>query len=167
MNQIKLLYISKTGFTKQYASYLASKLNIEAQEYKKGSGLNKNGNIIFCSFVFGGNITGLSDIRNEVDEKNIWVLACGISSSSTEVINRLAKENHFDSNRLYYAPGGIDYAKLNFLKKSILKMIKNNLEKKEKRSFEEEEILRRLTIGGSFVDFSYCDSLIKEVLNER
>ena len=64
-------------------------------------------------------------------------------------------------------PGGLDYSKLNFLKKSILKMVKGSLEKKVVRSADEEETLRRLNVGGSFVDFSYCDALIKDYLNER
>lgn len=164
MMDVKLLYVSKTGFSKQYDTYIASKLNIEAVEYKKGRGLNKNDNIIFCSFVFGGNITGLSDLRNEVDQRNIKVLACGIYPPSDEIITRLAKENRFDIDRLFYAPGGLDYSKLNFLKKSILKMVKTSLDKKEKRNADEEETLRRLINGGSFVDLSYCDALIKEYL---
>lgn len=161
---VKLLYVSKTGFTKQYAAYIAEKLKLQAIEYKKGSGLNKNDNIIFCSFVFGGNISGLSDIRNEVDQRNIRVLACGIVPPSSEVISQLAKENHFDAEQIYYVHGGLDYSKLNFLKRSILMMVKGSLEKKVVRSADEEETLRRLNIGGSFVDLSYCDALIKEYL---
>lgn len=161
---VKLLYVSKTGFTKQYAAYIAEKLKLQAIEYKKGSGLNKNDNIIFCSFVFGGNISRLSDIRNEVDQRNIRVLACGIVPPSSEVISQLAKENHFDAEQIYYVPGGLDYSKLNFLKRSILMMVKGSLEKKVVRSADEEETLRRLNIGGSFVDLSYCDALIKEYL---
>ena len=161
---VKLLYVSKTGFTKQYAAYIAEKLKLQAIEYKKGSGLNKNDNIIFCSFVFGGNISGLSDIRNEVDQRNIRVLACGIVPPSSEVISQLAKENHFDAEQIYYVPGGLDYSKLNFLKRSILMMVKASLEKKVVRSADEEETLRRLNIGGSYVDLSYCDTLIKEYL---
>lgn len=161
---VKLLYVSKTGFTKQYAAYIAEKLKLQAIEYKKGSGLNKNDNIIFCSFVFGGNISGLSDIRNEVEQRNIRVLACGIVPPSSEVISQLAKENHFDAEQIYYVPGGLDYSKLNFLKRSILMMVKGSLEKKVVRSADEEETLRRLNIGGSYVDLSYCDALIKEYL---
>lgn len=161
---VKLLYVSKTGFTKQYAAYIAEKLKLQAIEYKKGSGLNKNDNIIFCSFVFGGNISRLSDIRNEVDQRNIRVLACGIVPPSSEVISQLAKENHFDAEQIYYVPGGLDYSKLNFLKRSILMMVKGSLEKKVVRSADEEETLRRLNIGGSYVDLSYCDALIKEYL---
>ena len=161
---VKLLYVSKTGFTKQYAAYIAEKLKLQAIEYKKGSGLNKNDNIIFCSFVFGGNISRLSDIRNEVDKRNIRVLACGIVPPSSEVISQLAKENHFDAEQIYYVPGGLDYSKLNFLKRSILMMVKGSLEKKVVRSADEEETLRRLNIGGSYVDLSYCDALIKEYL---
>ena len=161
---VKLLYVSKTGFTKQYAAYIAEKLKLQAIEYKKGSWLNKNDNIIFCSFVFGGNISGLSDIRNEVDQRNIRVLACGIVPPSSEVISQLAKENHFDAEQIYYVPGGLDYSKLNFLKRSILMMVKGSLEKKVVRSADEEETLRRLNIGGSYVDLSYCDALIKEYL---
>lgn len=164
---VKLLYVSKTGFTKQYAAYIADKLKLQAIEYKKGDFLRKSDNVIFCSFVFGGNITELTDIRNEVDQKNIRVLACGIVPPSSEVINQLAKENHFDADQIYYVPGGLDYSKLNFLKKSILKMVKGSLEKKAVRSTDEEETLRRLNVGGSFVDFSYCDALIKDYLNER
>ena len=43
-------------------------------------------------------------------------------------------------------------------------MVKGSLEKKVVRSADEEETLRRLNIGGSFVDLSYCDALIKEYL---
>ena len=164
---VKLLYVSRTRFTKQYAAYIADKLKLQAIEYKKGCGLNKNDYIIFCSSVFGGNITGLTDIRNEVDQRKIRVLACGIVPPSSEVISQLAKENHIDAEQIYYVPGGLDYSKLNFLKRSILKKVKSSLEKKAVRSADEEETLRRLNVGGSFVDFSYCDALIKDYLNER
>ena len=35
MDKYKVIYVSKTGFTKQYAEYIASALNVKAELYKK------------------------------------------------------------------------------------------------------------------------------------
>lgn len=167
MDKYKVVYVSKTGFTKQYAEYIATALNVKAELYKKGINIKDYSKVIFCSFVFGGNISELADIKNEVTENKLFVLATGIYPPSSQRISLLAKDNRIDETRLYYVSGGLDFSKLNFIKKAMLKMVKSTLEKKSDRSADDNEALRRLNQGGCFVDLKSSYPLIKDVLDER
>lgn len=167
MHKYKIVYVSKTGFTKQYAEYIASALNVKAELYKKGTNTKEYSKVIFCSFVFGGNISELADIKNEVDDDKLFVLATGIYPPSPQHLSLLAKDNRLDESRLYYVSGGLDFSKLNFIKKAMLKMVRSTLEKKSDRSADDNEALRRLTQGGCFVDLNSSNPLIKDVLDER
>ena len=167
MHKYKIVYVSKTGFTKQYAEYIASALNVKAELYKKGTNTKEYSKVIFCSFVFGGNISELADIKNEVDKDKLFVLATGIYPPSPQRLSLLAKDNRLDESRLYYVSGGLDFSKLNFIKKAMLKMVRSTLEKKSDRSADDNEALRRLTQGGCFVDLNSSNPLIKDVLDER
>lgn len=69
-------------------------------------------------------------------------------------------KNNLNDIPFFYFPGGINYDKLNFAQKSLLKMYKSSLEKKKNKTIEEKGIHNALSNSFDGTDQKYIEPLI-------
>lgn len=136
-----VVYRSKTGFTKNYATWLAKRLDCTLLEGNKVSGrdLASYDTIIYGSGLYASGISGIKLITKNLEEwksKRLIVFAVGASPNHKGIAEELIKANipagQQDKIEFYYLRGGFDYSRLSpfykvlmLLKKLQLKKIKN------------------------------------------
>lgn len=144
-----VVYQSSTGFTAKYAAWIAQALSCEAKELKRVSAGEAADYdcIIFGGWIMGGMITGLDKIR-KMNPKQLVVFAVGATSESDELQNNLKIQNHLEQTPFFYLEGGINFEKMSFFPKMMLKMMGKSVAKKENKTEQEKEMERMF--AGSF-----------------
>lgn len=152
-----VVYNSSTGFTKQYAEWIAKELGCEAVELKKTSvhKLNDQDMVIFGGWIMGNMIMGLDKIRKNYNG-NLVVFATGSSDDSETVRNAIVETSKLGATPFFYFVGGFKWEKLGFFKKMMLNVIKKSIAKKEVKS--EQDIVMEKTLGTTF-DHSNRESI--------
>lgn len=158
---MKVVYTSNTGYTQQYAEFLAHTLGCEALNLKDALfSLKKKTEIIYFGWVNAGKIEGLKKAMKNFSP--ICICSVGIATPSDEVVVSLREGNSL-SLPLFYLQGGFDYNRLKGLSKikmSIARsLLKKSIEKKEKAGEEERFLLDVIENGGNFVDRTKIKSI--------
>ena len=152
-----VLYDSKTGFTEAYARWLAQELAgdcIPAKAWRTVSFSHYDA-VLFGSRVRAGMLAAeglLKRILPAVEGKRTAVFAVGVlppGAPGTEAVrSRIAAYGP----RVFYLQGGVDYEKLGFCGRVLLKGMRGALSKKQERTPEEEAMVQALTNPPSRID---------------
>ncbi len=175
MNNI-IIYGSHYGTTKQYAEELSRRTNIKAISFKEVKEINDYNNIIYLGGLYAGGVLGMSKTikkLNDVSNKKIIIVTVGLSDPTDEVNknnirnnikNQLPKEI-FEKAKIFHLRGGIDYSKLNFAHKTMMKLLYNAVKnlQKEKQTAEDRTMIETYNKKVSFIDFSSLDKIIDEI----
>ena len=97
---------------------------------------------------------GLSD---PTDEKNINNIRNNIKSQIQKEI--------FEKAKIFHLRGGIDYSKLNFVHKTMMKLLYNAVKNvpNEKQTAENRAMIETYNKKVDFIDFSGLDKIINEI----
>ena len=151
MNSI-IIYGSHYGTTKQYAEELSKRTNIKAISFKKfNQQINDYDNIIYLGALYAGGVLGMSKTLkklNNISNKKILIATVGLSDPTDEVNknnirnnikNQIPKEV-LEKAKIFHLRGGIDYSKLNFAHKTMMKLLYNAVKNlpNEKQQFRSE-----------------------------
>ena len=175
MNNI-IIYGSHYGTTKQYAEELSRRTNIKAISFKEVKEINDYNNIIYLGGLYAGGVLGIPKTikkLNDVSNKKIIIVTVGLSDPTDEVNknnirnnikNQLPKEI-FEKAKIFHLRGGIDYSKLNFAHKTMMKLLYNAVKnlQKEKQTAEDRTMIETYNKKVSFIDFSSLDKIIDEI----
>lgn len=146
-----VVYHSNTGFSRKYAQWIGDALRCDAVEDKKltTDQWNHADKVIYGGGMMAGKIQGFSKIRQrpEAARKLIAVFAVGATpKEASALIEKIPQDNFTseerDSIAFFYLEGGLNYEKMGFLPRKMLKMMSRSLEKKHQRTAEEDEMLR-------------------------
>jgi menaquinone-dependent protoporphyrinogen IX oxidase len=173
--KISVVYNSKTGFTKRYAEWIAEELNCGAVLYKNfnQSMANESDLVVFLSRVHAGRIEYLNKIKNLLDgsvSRRLVVAAVGAAPSAAEdTINKYWADN-FSGEEIktiphFYMQGGLDYEKMGFGDKQMLKFARKFLKNKKDKTDEETDSIQ---ISSSSFDNSakeFIGPLVECVVN--
>ena len=175
MNSI-IIYGSHYGTTKQYAEELSKRTNIKAISFKKfNQQINDYDNIIYLGALYAGGVLGMSKTLkklNNISNKKIIIATVGLSDPADEVNknnirnsikNQIPKEV-FERAKIFHLRGGIDYSKLNFVHKTMMKLLYNAVKKlpEEKMKSEDRTMIETYHTKVNFIDFSNLDKIINE-----
>ena len=176
MNSI-IIYGSHYGTTKQYAEELSKRTNIKAISFKKfNQQINDYDNIIYLGALYAGGVLGMSKTLkklNNISNKKIIIVTVGLSDPTDEVNknnirnnikNQIPKEV-LEKAKIFHLRGGIDYSKLNFAHKTMMKLLYNAVKNlpNEKQTAEDRAMIETYNQKGNFVDFSSLDKIINEI----
>lgn len=163
MNKL-VTYTSSTGFTKQYANWIAKELKAEVKELKKvkASEIEQYECIIYGGWIMGNMIMGLDKIK-KMNPKNLVVFAVGATPDSHTIREGIKTQNHLEDIPFYYFEGGFRFEQLNFMVRMMLKTLKKSTAKKENKT--EQELYMEKVLGTSFdhADKKYIVPLITDV----
>lgn len=119
-----VVYQSNTGFTRQYAEWIAEELKCEAINIKKASAdmIASQDQVIFGGWIFANKISGFDKLK-EMNPKKLVVFAVGATEQDSINLDQLKIDNQLGDTPLFYMQGGVHFEKLNFLFKGMLKMV--------------------------------------------
>ena len=141
--KILLIYKSKTGFTKKYADWICKEINCRLESIKniKKIDFSQYDLVIYGSRIHAGRIDGLNKIKKLNLDKKLIIFATGATPketpSITEVWNSNLTEEELKNIKHFYIPAGLNYEKMGFLDKMMMKMASIMLEKKNNKSKED------------------------------
>lgn len=157
-----IVYKSNTGHTMQYAKMLSEKLNIPRftiEEEK--TNLQKQEEIVYFGWVCATKICGLRKVKNRYSIKCYG--AVGLFPTDENYIKNLKEANKLDKD-LFYMQGGLDYTKLKGIKRKILQLLGNAMEKDNKP--ENQEMIKIFKNGANFVSEKNLEHMI-QFLNSK
>ena len=145
-----VMYRSKTGFTKNYADWIAQELSCDLRDGRKvkASDLAAYDTVIFGGSMYMGGILGVKFIlkhMTQLQDKNLIVFGVGSSpagqKTEDEVIGRNFTASQLEKIQFFYFPGGFDFARLSSFNKFIMKNVIKMLAKKADKTPEEQIML--------------------------
>ena len=172
-----IIYGSHYGTTKQYAEELSKRTNIKAISFKKfNQQINDYDNIIYLGALYAGGVLGMSKTLkklNNISNKKILIATVGLSDPTDEVNknnirnnikNQIPKEV-FEKAKIFHLRGGIDYSKLNFAHKTMMKLLYNAVKNlpEEKQTAEDRAMIETYNKKVDFIDFSSLDKIVSEI----
>lgn len=175
--QILVVYKSITGFTKQYAEWIAEKLNCSAVELKKVSAetMSEYKTIIFGGRFHAGFVDGLKNAKALFEKstaEKLIVFATGATpNSATEMIEEAWKNNltteEMDKVPHFYMQGGLRYENMPFGDKLMMKVFAAMVKRKKEKSEYEKEMLKALNTSYDHTSKEYIEPLADFVLGEE
>lgn len=175
MKQI-ILYGSKYGTAQRYAQALSEKTGIPAVHYEKAAGLDDCETLIYIGALYAGGVQGMGKTfkkRSDWDSKKIILATVGLADpmdpENTANIrngmrNQLPKEV-FERASIYHLRGGIDYSKLSFGHKTMMRLLYQKAKglPEEQKTAEVRAMIDTYNQKVDFVDFSSLDPIIAEI----
>lgn len=143
-----VIYQSETGFTAQYAVWIAEELQCQAEELKKIKlkELEEYDLVVYGGWIFANTISGYEEIQ-KLNLKNLVVFGVGMSPSKKEVVEKILEQNGLKGSPFFYFEGGYRPGKLGLVKRMMMSMIRKSIEKKEEKT--EEDLYMLETFRGA------------------
>lgn len=143
MKSILLIYNSKTGFTKKYATWISETIDcklITLDEINKVN-LEDYYIIIYGAGIKAGLIRNLKDFKNIVlnfNNKKIIIFATGGAPDDEKITNKI-KDNNFSKEELaniefFYFQSGLNYEKMELSGKVMMNLYRFILKMKRNKS---------------------------------
>ena len=175
MNNI-IIYGSHYGTTKKYAEELSRRTNIEVISFENVEEINDYDNIIYLGGLYAGGVLGMSKTikkLNNISNKKIIIATVGLSDPTDETnknnirnnIKSQIQKEIFEKAKIFHLRGGIDYSKLNFAHRTMMKLLYNAVKNlpEEKQTAENRAMIETYNKKVDFIDFSSLDKIINEI----
>lgn len=158
-----VIYESQTGFTRQYAEWIAEELTCTSRSLKevRAAELSAYDRIIFGGWIMGGRIAGYRRVKKIGSLAAVF--AVGASLTDEETVKNIQTVNQLGSIPFYYMQGGIHFDSLGFFKQNLLKGIQRSLIKKENRTAQEEFMAEYLGTDFDFSSKEQITGIIKDI----
>ena len=171
-----IIYGSQYGTTKQYAMELSKKTNIKAESYEDIKNIDEYETIIYIGALYAGGVLGMAKTLKKIsnsENKKIIIVTVGLADPmNKENINniensmkRQLSNEIYEKASIYHLRGGIDYSKLNFLHKTMMKLLYKKVKglPEEKKTAEDKAMIDTYNQKVNFVDFSNLENIISEI----
>lgn len=172
-----VIYKSKTGFTEKYAKWIAEELKCEVASIEKVSknNLKEYNLVIYGGGLYAGNIGGLKKIKKRLAENSqvkLVVFATGATPvGAEEVINTTWKSNLTEEELKtiphFYMQSGLNYEKMGFFDRMMMRAFSKMLSKKEDKTAEEAGTQLAITKSHDISSREYITPLIQYVKKQK
>ncbi|MBQ9767238.1 MAG: flavodoxin [Lachnospiraceae bacterium] len=163
-----IIYVSQTGFTKQYAEWIAEEvqgdcMTVAEAEKKDLSGYDA---VVFGGWCFAGSIKKLDWFKKKAaqwaDKKKV-VYAVGASPLENPELQEGLRKNFTDEEwaqiSVFYCPGGLCYEKMNGVSRVMMKMFVRMLAKN--KSEKEQAMAKMLSKSYDISDRKYIAPMVE------
>lgn len=175
MNKI-IIYGSHYGTTKLYADKMSERTHIKKISYQQVQDLNQYQVIIYVGALYAGGVLGLSKTMKKIKEPRnvkIMIITVGLADPNDKIneknirgnIKKQISQEIYDRVQIYHLRGGIDYSKLSFQHKTLMKLM-YIAEKKipeEKRNAETNAIIETYGKQVNYVDYQSLERIIESI----
>ncbi len=164
-----IVYGSQYGTAKRYAEELAEKTGIELKSYEEVKNISDHKTIIYIGGLYASSVLGMKKTFKkikDINNKRVIIATVGIAdpnnSENIETIRNGMKRqlpaDVYNEAYIFHLRGGIDYQKLNFKHRSLMKLLyKKAVSLPEGQ--KTPEIKAMIETYGKQVDFVDLDSL--------
>ena len=168
-----VVYASRNGSTKQYAEWIARDCGADLIPLEEAviDRLALYDTLIYGGCVYSGIIQGISFVKNNRDllkRMRLVVFTVGLTQPGDEaafaqVLDRNFTEEERRDIRFFHFPGALDYKKMSFLQRGMMRLLKKSIQKKppEGRSQIEGYILESYGGKVDFTNPAYVKPLVK------
>ncbi|MBE5930959.1 MAG: flavodoxin [Lachnospiraceae bacterium] len=163
-----IIYVSQTGFTKQYAEWLSEEvqgdcMTVAEAEKKDLSGYDA---VVFGGWCFAGSIKKLDWFKKKAAQwadKRKVVYAVGASPLENPELQEGLRKNFTDEEwaqiSVFYCPGGLCYEKMNGVSRVMMKMFVRMLAKN--KSEKEQAMAKMLSKSYDISDRKYIAPIVE------
>ena len=174
-----VVYATRNGSTKRYAEWIARDCGAYLIPVEEAviDRLALYETLVYGGCVYSGAIQGISFIKNNRDlleRVRLVVFTVGLTQPGDEaafaqVLDRNFTEEERRGIRFFHFPGALDYKKMNFLQRGMMRLLKKSIQKKppEDRSQIEGYILESYGGKVDFTNAAYIKPLVKYVRSGR
>ncbi|MEG0240471.1 MAG: flavodoxin domain-containing protein [Anaerorhabdus sp.] len=166
-----VIYKTRTGFTKQYAQWIAEEIDCEIVDYRNISSFDFNGYdlIIYGGRVHAGKIDELGKIKKMFANSKYKLVVFATGATPFEAKEEIKKimANNFDDNSIpnFYMQSGLCYEKMSLPDKTIMKALSKILSNKNNKSKIEEGTVNAINKSYDISDKKFIVPLIKCIEN--
>ncbi|MGO1469221.1 MAG: flavodoxin domain-containing protein [Tissierella sp.] len=163
MDNRVVIYESKYDSTKKYAQWIAEEIKADLFERSKidAKELMKYDTIIYGGALYASGIAGASIINKnykDLKDKRIIVFTVGLASTDkkkvfTPIIEKNFSQEMIDNIKFFHLRGAIDYKKLSIIHKTMMRMLKTVLTRKDEKELSDDD-RELLATYGKKVDFT-------------
>ena len=166
-----IIYGSQYGTTRRYAEKFAEMTHLPVISYEDIKNLTDYDQIIYFGGLYAGGIKGLKNtLKKLTANTKLIIVTVGLADvSNKENINNInnsirkqVPEHLLKDASLFHLRGGIDYSKLNFKHKTMMKMLYHSLKNKpfESLTQEDKEMIETYNKKVDFVDYDSLKQII-------
>ena len=162
--KIAVIYKSKYGTTKQYASWIAEEMNVELFEIShiKPKKLQLYDIIIYGGGLYAGGISGINLIK-KYSYKKLVIFTVGLADPTvtdySKVLNKNLSSEQQNNAKIFHLHGGINYKKLGIIHRVMMLIMKKMILKQKSRNELSDEDKKFLATYGCQIDCSKKESI--------
>lgn len=165
-----IIYYSKTGFTRQYAEWLAEALGCSCVPYERRKQIDPKqyDMVVFGSWCHAGRIKKLKWFLEKFNvgaDCRKAVFAVGAMPPDNPVVKTLFEQNmsaeDFKKIPAFYVPGGLRYEKMGLTSRLMMKAFSQMVANKKDKTADEEEMAQIISRSFDISDRSYLEPLIQ------
>ena len=172
--QTIILYGSEYGTTKRYADELSRLTGLPAVSYEKAGSLAGCEQVVYLGGLYAGGVKGLKKtVKKLPADVRLILVTVGLADvqdpKNIENIRRSVRQqvpaDILQNAEIFHLRGGIDYSKLSFTHKTMMKLLYNHARKlpPEKQTAETRAMIETFGTQVDFVDFSALEPVIEAV----
>lgn len=146
-----ILYYSQTGFTEQYARWIAEELSCPCIPFERRDTVDFSGydTVIFGSWFHAGQLKKVKWLWNMLpqwQEKRKIVFGTGASPEGSQKTETILKklEGQGEKVKAFYLPGGLRYERMGKASRIMMKLFAALVNKKKNKTPEEEAMARMI-----------------------
>ena len=172
-----ILYGSQYGTTRRYAEKLSEQTGIPAASYKDAPGLSNMKTIVYLGGLYAGGVLGLAKTLRSFsvqDGQKLLIVTVGLADPNEPEnqdnirasLQRQLPAELLDRAKVYHLRGGIDYPKLSFGHRTMMKLLYQSLRRTplEKQTAENRALIETYGKQVDFTDFGALKPILREIL---
>ena len=169
-----VIYNSQTGFTKKYVDWITEAAACEAVPLKKAGRvkLAEYDAVIFGSWCMAESIAKVAWFKKQIPAlaaagKKLFVFLVGASPSEAPEVQAALRRNFTDDEwskiQAFYCPGGLNYEKMGWGSRTMLKMFVKMLSNKKDITQKELAQVQRLSKSYDISDKKYIEPIVAAI----
>lgn len=170
-----IIYGSQYGTTKAYATELSKITGIPCISYETVKDITEYEQIIYFGGLYAGGVKGLKSTFRLLKNSNVRtiIVTVGLADVYNEEnantikasIAKQVDENILKTSFIFHLRGGIDYSKLNFKHKTMIKMLYHSIKNKpvEKLTVDDKALIETYNTKVDFVDYHSLKQIIEVI----
>ena len=171
MNTI-ILYVSQTGFTEQYARWLAEDLSCDCLPYARQKEVNfdRYEAVIYGSWRHAGQIQKIHWFNRLLPEwktKKIALFAVGAMPADSPEAKAVLTQNLTSEAccpvAAFYLPGGLRYDRMPMASRWMMKAFSSMIAKKKDKTDQEEEMAKWIGRSYDLSDRAYINPIVEAI----
>lgn len=169
MNDVLVLYESKTGYSKRYAEWIAEELNTVCYSLKEGTDemFGKAHVVVFGGGVNGSILNGQSKFARKMKQypdKKVIYFATGIRPA-TKRTSELIQKNNFGEEKVvcFYVRGGLESGRLTPGDKTLIRIYSAMIKRRRDIHEEDKEVISLLKLDVDYSTREQIQPLIQTV----